>query len=64
VAEPAALDGKPAGGGSGTWNATWAADVAPDAGGVDPCAKVVSTGPLDAGVGGRTDAGAHRDAGG
>jgi hypothetical protein len=53
--EPPALDGKPAGGGTGTWNATWVADAPPDAGSVDPCANIVSTGPLDAGVG--TDAG-------
>ena len=53
--EPPALDGKPAGGGHGTWSATWLADSAPDAG-ADPCAKIVSTGPLDAGVG--SDAGA------
>jgi hypothetical protein len=52
IAEPPALDGQPAGGGSGTWSATFASETAPDAGS-DPCQGIVSTGPLDAG----TDAG-------
>lgn len=49
VSEPPALNGQRAGGGTGTWNATWAAERAPDSG-VDPCKDIVSTGPLDAGV--------------
>jgi hypothetical protein len=58
VFEPLALDGNPAGGGSGSWNAVWTAERAPDAGvAVDPCAKVVSTGPLDAGAAPKTDGG-------
>ncbi|HEY6876461.1 MAG TPA: hypothetical protein VI299_00510 [Polyangiales bacterium] len=38
--EPNALNGQPAGGGTGTWGASWTADAAPDAG-VDPCAKLM-----------------------
>jgi hypothetical protein len=56
IAEPAALDGQPAGSGGGTWSATFVSEAAPDAG-TDPCKDIVSTGPLDAGTSAGTDAG-------
>jgi hypothetical protein len=56
IAEPAALDGQPAGSGSGTWSASYVSDEAPDAG-VDPCQGIVSSGPLDAGSIAGSDAG-------
>jgi len=56
IAEPAALDGQPAGSGSGTWSASYVSDDAPDAG-VDPCQGIASTGPLDAGSVVGSDAG-------
>jgi len=56
VSEPPALTGDPAGGGEGTWNATWDSDMAP-ARDVDPCADIVSTGS-DGGTTTAPDAGA------
>lgn len=46
ASEPPALDGNPAGGGTGTWGATWNAEEAPDTDS-DPCARIPL--PADAG---------------
>jgi hypothetical protein len=63
LAEPPALDGSPAGGGSGSWNAVWTAEHAPSAtAAVDLCAKIVSTAASDAGASAGADAGTRSGA--
>jgi hypothetical protein len=57
VDEPPALNGDRAGGGNGTWDATWASDTSPELG-TDPCAVLgPSTDAADAGDAGVKDAG-------